>query len=302
MTPENKQILVKNKVKANYWCICFVHLKWKCHKDGKRLHCWGPKWRTLGFQEPFCIHLGINTHHCFPCKTPDMDDKCHPPWQSPQTEAYTSHSACPGNSIKRINHLWLWEKTAFTVFACVCLKALTMVLLWHSRQTSGLFTPAQLLCLLQLHWDEQLSPTNPKWHWQTPGDTHVPFTQPCAHTGSQQPDPLYGRKTRWGGLSKSFRLLWEARVFFKLSLWAQCLRDTCWLLILPAEYVTLFAVAVVSLRQVMAVLGGVAMMMAVGTLVLLGTVQEGPAAVSQWANTFTHTWERRMGSQTINLK
>lgn len=39
----------------------------------------------------------------------------------------------------------------------------------------------------------------------------------------------------------------------------------------------------------MAVLGSVAVMMAVGTLVLLGTVQEGPAAVSHWANTFTHT-------------
>lgn len=39
----------------------------------------------------------------------------------------------------------------------------------------------------------------------------------------------------------------------------------------------------------MAVLGAVAVMMAVGTLVLLWTVKEGPAAVSQGANTFTHT-------------
>lgn len=73
------------------------------------------------------------------------------------------------------------------------LGAHTMVLLWHSRQTSGFVTPAQLLCLLQLHWDEQLSPTKPKWHWQTPGDTHVPFTQPCAQTGSHWPEMLRQR-------------------------------------------------------------------------------------------------------------
>lgn len=39
----------------------------------------------------------------------------------------------------------------------------------------------------------------------------------------------------------------------------------------------------------MAVLGAVAVVMAVGTLVLLWTMEERPAAVSQGANTLTHT-------------
>lgn len=41
----------------------------------------------------------------------------------------------------------------------------------------------------------------------------------------------------------------------------------------------------------MAVLGAVAMMMAISTFVLFWTVEEGPTAVSQGANTYTHTWE-----------
>lgn len=41
----------------------------------------------------------------------------------------------------------------------------------------------------------------------------------------------------------------------------------------------------------MAVLGAVAMMMAISTFVLFWTVEEGPTAVSQGANTFAHTWE-----------
>lgn len=57
----------------------------------------------------------------------------------------------------------------------------------------------------------------------------------------------------------------------------------------PAEYVTLFAGAVISLGLVVAVLGAVAVVMAVGTLILLWTVEEGPAAVSQGANALTHT-------------
>lgn len=57
----------------------------------------------------------------------------------------------------------------------------------------------------------------------------------------------------------------------------------------PAKYVALFARAVISLRQVMAVLGAVAVMVAVGTLVLLRAVQEGPAAVPRGTNTFTNT-------------
>lgn len=65
-------------------------------------------------------------------------------------------------------------------------------------------------------------------------------------------------------------------------------------MLLPAEYVTLFTCAVVSLRQVVAVLGAVTVMMAVGTLVLLWTVKEGPAAVSQGANAFTDTCQSRM--------
>lgn len=49
---------------------------------------------------------------------------------------------------------------------------------------------------------------------------------------------------------------------------------------LPAEYVTLFAGAVVALGEVMAVLGAVTVVMAVGALVLLWTMKERPAAVS----------------------
>lgn len=63
----------------------------------------------------------------------------------------------------------------------------------------------------------------------------------------------------------------------------------------------MFAGAVVSLREVMAVLGAVAVMMAIGTLILLWTVKEGPAAVSQGANTFTHTFETRLEVKNINF-
>lgn len=56
----------------------------------------------------------------------------------------------------------------------------------------------------------------------------------------------------------------------------------------PAEYVALFAGAVISFRQVVAVLGAVAVMVAIGTLVLRRAVQEGPAAVPQGTNTFAH--------------
>lgn len=48
----------------------------ECHEDGRHLHWWGPEGSDAGFQEPSCVHLGINTHRCFPCKTPDTDDKC----------------------------------------------------------------------------------------------------------------------------------------------------------------------------------------------------------------------------------
>lgn len=44
----------------------------------------------------------------------------------------------------------------------------------------------------------------------------------------------------------------------------------------------------------MAVLGAVAVVMAVSTLILLRTVEKGPAAVSQGANTLIHPWEIRM--------
>lgn len=52
----------------------------------------------------------------------------------------------------------------------------------------------------------------------------------------------------------------------------------------------------------MAVLGAVAMMVAVGTLVLLGTVEEGPTAVTQGANAFTRTWARGMENKGVNIK
>lgn len=87
---------------------------------------------------------------------------------------------------------WEWMNDFYVNFIWI----LTMVLLWHCRQTSGLVTPAQLLCLLQLHCKEQLSPTNPKWHRQTPGETHVPFKQPCAHTGPHWPERLERRITK----------------------------------------------------------------------------------------------------------
>jgi len=48
---------------------------------------------------------------------------------------------------------------------------------------------------------------------------------------------------------------------------------------------------VVSLGKVVAVLSVVAVVMAVGTLILLWTMKERPAAVSQGTNTFTHTWK-----------
>ena len=60
------------------------------------LRCWGPEDRAGGFQGPSYGRPGTDTQHCFPCKTLDMDDKFLPPWQSPQTVAYTSHSAYPG--------------------------------------------------------------------------------------------------------------------------------------------------------------------------------------------------------------
>lgn len=40
----------------------------------------------------------------------------------------------------------------------------------------------------------------------------------------------------------------------------------------------------------MAVLGAVAMMVAISAFVLFWTVEEGPTAVSHGANTFAHTW------------
>lgn len=52
----------------------------------------------------------------------------------------------------------------------------------------------------------------------------------------------------------------------------------------------------------MAVLGAVAVMMAIGTLVLFWTVEEGPTAVTQGANTFTHTWEKWMEYKSVNIK
>lgn len=52
----------------------------------------------------------------------------------------------------------------------------------------------------------------------------------------------------------------------------------------------------------MAVLGAVAVMMAIGTLVLLWTVEEGPAAVTQGANTFTRTWEKWMEHKSVHVK
>lgn len=71
---------------------------------------------------------------------------------------------------------------------------ITFVLFLHSRQVSSWEMLLQLLCLLQRHWEEQFSPTNPKWHWQTPGNTQVPLTQPWAHTGSHWPDTLRKRE------------------------------------------------------------------------------------------------------------
>lgn len=108
------------------------------------------------------------------------------------------------------------------VCRCIFLKQLTMVLLWHSRQTSGLLTLAQLLCLLQLHSEEQLFPTKPKWHWQTPGDTHVPFTQPCAHTGSHCPERLYKGKEK-----KKKDELWVNMSSYNKTQ-SPCLCFTCW--------------------------------------------------------------------------
>jgi hypothetical protein len=58
---------------------------------------------------------------------------------------------------------------------------------------------------------------------------------------------------------------------------------------LPAENVALLAGAVVSLGQVMAVLGDVTVVVAVGTLILLWAVEEGPAAVSLGTHSLTHT-------------
>lgn len=52
----------------------------------------------------------------------------------------------------------------------------------------------------------------------------------------------------------------------------------------------------------MAVLGAVAMMMAVGTLVLLWTVEEGPAAVTQGTNTFTRTWGKWVGHSSVSIR
>ena len=49
----------------------------------------------------------------------------------------------------------------------------------------------------------------------------------------------------------------------------------------------------VALRLVVAVLGAVTVVMAIGTFILLWTVEEGPAAVPQGANTLTYTWETR---------
>lgn len=48
----------------------------------------------------------------------------------------------------------------------------------------------------------------------------------------------------------------------------------------PVEYVTLFAGAVISLRQVMAVLSAVAVVVAVCTFILFWTAEERPTGVS----------------------
>lgn len=77
----------------------------------------------MGSQGPSYVHLGINIQHCFPCKTPDMDDKCHPLWQSPRTKAYTSHSAYPGNEEMRNHHQWKWDNRVYTM--CICLNIST---------------------------------------------------------------------------------------------------------------------------------------------------------------------------------
>lgn len=53
----------------------------------------------------------------------------------------------------------------------------------------------------------------------------------------------------------------------------------------------MLAGAVVSLGQIVAILGVVAVVMAVSTLVLLRTMEERPAAVSQGANTLSHPIE-----------
>lgn len=56
-----------------------------------------------------------------------------------------------------------------------------------------------------------------------------------------------------------------------------------------AKYVTLFAGAVVSLWQIVAVLSAVTVVMTVGAFILLWTMEKRPAAVCQRADTLTHT-------------
>lgn len=63
----------------------------------------------------------------------------------------------------------------------------TIVLFSHLTQSVVSVTLRQLLCLLHWHSTEQLSPTQPKWHWHTSGWTQEPCTQPWWHTGSHLP-------------------------------------------------------------------------------------------------------------------
>lgn len=53
-----------------------------------------------------------------------MNDKYRLPWQSPQTESYTSHSACPRNGGRRIHHLCTWGKNC-VYSICMCLAKST---------------------------------------------------------------------------------------------------------------------------------------------------------------------------------
>lgn len=96
---------------------CF-YISREGHKTGRHLRCWVPGGRAVGSQGLSYVHLQINTQHCFLCKTPDKDDKCHHPWQSPQTEAYTSHSAYPGNGGGIINHQWTWKNSVYSRDIC----------------------------------------------------------------------------------------------------------------------------------------------------------------------------------------